>query len=173
MNRIPNPEQCLELLKKNGCSEEVILHCLAVRDIAVRIARKTKADIALVEAGALLHDIGRSKTHGIRHAVEGAVLAQSLGLPPEIILIIERHMGAGIPQEETERLGLPTKDYMPETLEEKIVAHADNLINGSEQQHIEKEITKAEQKGQKKYAYRLRRLHTELSEICGMDLNDI
>ena len=28
-------------------------------------------------------------------------------------------------------LGLPPMDYMPLTFEEKIVAHADNLINGT------------------------------------------
>ena len=66
----------LNLLKKAGCSEEVINHCIAVRDIAVKIAKKANADVELVEAGALLHDIGRSKTHGIFHAVEGVKIAK-------------------------------------------------------------------------------------------------
>ena len=173
MKNIPSPQQCLELLKKSGCSDEVIQHCLAVRDIAVRIAKKTNANIFLVEAGALLHDIGRSKTHGITHAVQGATIAQSLGLPKEIIHIIERHIGAGIPKEEAKKLGLPIKDYIPQTLEEKIVAHADNLISGSEQQSIENEIEKALKKGQINHAERLRNLHNELSELCGINLNDI
>jgi HD superfamily phosphodiesterase len=54
--------KCLELLKESGCSDEVIKHSIAVRDVAIRIAQKAKADIDLVEAGALLHDIGRSNT---------------------------------------------------------------------------------------------------------------
>ena len=42
-----------------------------------------------------------------------------------------KHIGAGIPSDEAEILELPPGDYMPCTLEEKIVAHADNLINGT------------------------------------------
>ena len=33
--------------------------------------------------------------------------------------IIERHIGAGITEEEAVNLGLPKKSYLPETLEEK------------------------------------------------------
>jgi len=33
---IPSPEECLDLLKKSGCSDKVIRHCKAVRDVAVR-----------------------------------------------------------------------------------------------------------------------------------------
>ncbi|MFO7903160.1 MAG: HDIG domain-containing protein, partial [Pirellulaceae bacterium] len=47
--------------------KKVINHCKAVRDVAVRIAEKADADIKLVEAGALLHDIGRGKTHSMNH----------------------------------------------------------------------------------------------------------
>ena len=173
MNEYPTPEQCLLFLKKAGCSVEVINHCLAVRDVAVRIATKAHANLDLVEAGALLHDIGRSTTHGIRHGVDGAKIAKKLGLAIDLVLIIERHVGAGVPKEEAGPLGLPPKDYLPETLEEKIVCHADNLITGDKQQHIEQEITKAMEKGQMKHAERLRRLHQELSTICGVDLNNI
>jgi uncharacterized protein len=44
--------------------------------------------------------------------------------------IIERHIGAGITAPEAVRLGLPQKDYLPLTTEEKIVSYADNLISG-------------------------------------------
>jgi len=173
MSSIPNPEECMKLLKKNGCSDEVIRHCIAVRDVAVRIAKKANADVKLVEASALLHDIGRSKTHGIRHGVEGARIAKKLGLPEDIIKIIERHIGAGLPAEEAKKVGLPTKNYMPETLEEKIVCHADNLVNGSKKQKIENEIEKALLNGFNDYARRLVSLHKELSDICGVDVNNI
>jgi len=46
-----------------------------------------------------------------------------------LVNIVERHIGAGIPSEEAKKLGLPTKDYIPETLEEKIVAYADKLVD--------------------------------------------
>ncbi|MDH7517982.1 MAG: HDIG domain-containing protein [Candidatus Thermoplasmatota archaeon] len=173
MSRIPSPEECIELLKKNVCSERVVNHCKAVRDIAVKIAKKADADVKLVEAGALLHDIGRSKTHGILHAVEGVKIAKKLDLPDKIINIIERHIGAGIPKEEAKKLGLPYKDYIPLTLEEKIVCHADNLTNDCKRQNIEKEVEKALRNGQKEYAERLKMLHDELSKLCGIDLNQI
>lgn len=173
MSEIPNPGQCLRLLRDAGCSEEVIRHCKAVRKVAVRIAKKAHANIELVEAGALLHDIGRSKTQGILHGVEGAEIARRLGLSERLVNIIERHLGAGIPKDEAIVLGLPPKDYMPITLEEKIVAHADNLIENDHEHHIEKEVEKALQKGHIKHAERLMQLHHELSKRCGMDLNNI
>jgi len=173
MSTIPNPGQCLRLLRGAGCSDDVINHCEAVRKVAVRIAKKAHANIQLVEAGALLHDIGRSKMQGIMHGVEGAKIARELGLPLSIVNIIERHLGAGIPKEEAITLGLPPKDYMPITLEEKIVAHADNLIENDREHTIEKEVEKALQKGHMKHAERLMELHRELSQRCGMDLNDI
>jgi uncharacterized protein (TIGR00295 family) len=173
MSHIPSPPRCIELLRENGCSEEVINHCKVVRDLAVRIAEKTNVNIELVEAGALLHDIGRSKTHGIKHGIEGAKIAREIGLPEHIVKIIERHLGAGIPKDEAVKLGLPNRDYIPKTLEEKIVAHTDNLIDEGKKQPIEKEVEKALKKGQKQLAERLIKLHNELSDICGMNLNDI
>jgi len=173
MDSIPSPEECLALLKENGCSDDVVHHCKAVRDVAVKMAQKVHADVKLVEAAALLHDIGRSKTHGILHGVEGAKIAKRLDLPESIINIIERHLGAGIPLEIAKQLGLPPKDYIPQTLEEKIVCHADNLIDNSQRQPIEHEVERALREGHKEYAERLVKLHKELSDICGIDLNYI
>lgn len=135
-------KEALDLLKKSGCSPGVIKHCQAValyaREIAMDIrncARKNRArlniDIDLIYTGGLLHDIGRSRTHGISHGVEGARIAMANRLDEKLINIIERHIGAGISEEEAAGLGLPVKDYIPLTLEEKIVAHADNLVSGA------------------------------------------
>jgi uncharacterized protein len=87
-------------------------------------------DRELVRLGGLLHDIGRSRTHGIEHALAGGDIARGLGLSEELINIIERHIGAGITAAEAERLGLPKKDYLPLTPEEKVVSYADNLVSG-------------------------------------------
>lgn len=171
MSSIQDPERCIELLRSNGCSEKVVNHCKAVRDVAVKIAKRANADVKLVEASALLHDIGRAKTHGIRHAVEGATMARKLGLPDVIIKIIERHIGAGLPKDEAKKLGLPDREYIPQTLEEKIVCHADNLIDNFRRQPIEREVERALREGHKEYAARLVKLHKELSDICKIDLN--
>jgi uncharacterized protein len=124
------------MLEETGCSPNVIEHCKEVASLAVEIANKAKAsghnvNPELVEIGALLHDFGRCKTHKIAHAVEGYRLARIRGIEPEISEIIKRHIGAGISKEEAKRFGLPEDDYFPRSLEEKIVAHADNLVKGT------------------------------------------
>lgn len=173
MDSIPTPEECIGLLRKSGCSEQVIRHCMVVRDVAVRIAEKANADLKLVDASALLHDIGHSKTHGIHHAFEGGKIAKKFGLQESIVKIIERHIGAGLPADEAKKLGLPEKDYIPKTLEEKIVCHADSLVDNNKKQNIEYEIERALTKGFDGYARRLVALHKELSDICGIDINKI
>jgi uncharacterized protein len=129
-------DEALQLLKNEGCSEKVIQHCVIVSTEAVRLAEKNIAagrnvDIALVEIGALLHDWGRSRSHGMDHAVIGANLAKKYNLDPAIVNIIKKHIGAGILPEDAELFGLPEDDYIPRTLEEKIVAHADNMVKGT------------------------------------------
>ena len=99
-------------------------------------------DKDLIRQGALLHDIGRSKTHGIEHAIEGVEIARRYGYSQDVLNIIERHIGAGITAEEAVKLGLPEKSYLPETLEEKIVAHADNLISGTKEVDVDFVIAK-------------------------------
>lgn len=135
-----NEKDAIALLISSGCPPDVIEHCKAVADYAREIAinirdnasrHPMQIDVDAVFVGALLHDIGRSKTHGIDHAVAGARIAREKGLDDTLVKIIERHIGAGIPKEEAIGLGLPEKDYLPVTIEEKIVAHADNLIFGT------------------------------------------
>jgi uncharacterized protein (TIGR00295 family) len=173
MSSLPSKDECIKILRENGCSEDVICHCKAVRDIAVRLAEKVGADVDLVEIGALLHDIGRSETHGILHGVKGAKIAKKLGLPDNVVNIIERHIGAGLSADEAMKLGLPKKDYIPQTLEEKIVCHADSLVDNCKKQKIEFEVERAVKKGHTEYAKRLVILHKELSDLCGMDVNKI
>lgn len=133
----------IELLKKENTPENVIEHSIAVCKKAMKIASNfDNADKDLIKKGALLHDIGRSKTHDITHAIEGVKIAEKYGYGNDVLNIIERHIGAGITEKEAEKLGLPVKSYLPETLEEKIVAHADNLISGSEEVDIDFVIEK-------------------------------
>lgn len=171
--RVPGPDECIELLRSCGCEEAVIRHCIAVRDLAVRFAKRCGADLALVEAGALLHDIGRCRSHGIDHAVRGAAIATELKLSPQIIRIIERHIGAGITKAEARSLGLPPKDYVPLTLEEKIVAHADNLVAGTRRGTVKEAVGWLVRQGHHDAAMRVLRLHEELSKACGKDLDEV
>ncbi|WP_407394111.1 TIGR00295 family protein [Methanobrevibacter sp.] len=133
----------LELLEKVNTPENVIAHCKAVCKKAMEIASNfDNVDKDLIRKGALLHDIGRSKTHGITHAIEGVEIAREYGYSQDVLNIIERHIGAGITEEEAVSLGLPKKSYIPQTLEEKIVAHADNLISGTKEVDLDFVIEK-------------------------------
>lgn len=111
----------------------VINHIEMVTKKALEIGRKLKEkgfdiDLELLEIGGYLHDVGRSVTHGVGHAVESAMIIKGLGFSDPVIRLVETHIGAGITAEEAERLGLPKKDYVPETLEEKILAYADKFL---------------------------------------------
>src|SRR3972149_7293253 len=110
-----------QILVNAGCSPEVIAHSLTVSMVALSIAERVGAavDRELVRQGGLLHDIGRSRTHGIEHAIVGAEIAKRLGLSVALINIIERHIGAGIPASEAERLRPPRGNYFSPTPEGK------------------------------------------------------
>lgn len=127
----------IELLIKENTPENVIEHSKAVCRKAMKIASNFEnVNYDLICKGSLLHDIGRSKTHGITHAIKGVEIAKRYGYGEDVLNIIERHIGAGITKKEARKLGLPEKSYVPQTLEEKIVAHADNLVSGSEEVDI-------------------------------------
>ena len=162
----------MKLLIESGCAKNVIEHCKTVAKIALKIARRLKkkgfnVDLELVEIGALLHDIGRSKTHTVHHAIVGAKIAKQRGLPEPIVKIIERHVGGGITAQEAEKLGWPVKDYIPETLEEKIVCYADKLVEGNKEVPVEVTIRKlADELGDDHPAIeRIRRLHEEFTSM--------
>lgn len=175
MNKeLPSSKTALKLLHEAECSQRVIDHCKAVSALAVKFAEACKkngldVDVELVEVGALLHDIGRSKTHGVDHAVVGVEIAESMNLPKPIVSIIEHHVGGGIGAEEAKELGLPVKDYFPVTLEEKIVAYADKLVEGSRVVTLERTIKQVSKKLGKQHLAidRIIRLHEELVPLIG------
>ncbi len=120
-----------------NCPDYILQHSKAVQLKAINLSKNFKVDLQLIKDGALLHDVGRIKTSQIDHAVIGAEILKEHGFPNNIVQITERHIGAGITKEEAEKYGLPPKDYLPLTLEEKIVAHADNLTHGTREVNIE------------------------------------
>jgi uncharacterized protein len=172
--KLPSSKTALRLLYESGCSKRVIAHCKAVSKLAVKFANSCKnrgldVDVKLVEIGALLHDIGRSKTHDVNHAIAGVEIAKSLNLPQSIVSIIAHHVGGGITADEAKTLGWPVKDYLPTTLEEKLVTYADKLIEGLKVVPIEKTLMNLSlDLGENHPAIaRLRRLHEELSPMIG------
>jgi uncharacterized protein/tRNA (cytidine56-2'-O)-methyltransferase len=151
----------------------VIVHCCTVKAVAVEIAKGLDADMGLVVAGALLHDIGRSKDHTIMHANAGADMAERLGLPKELADIIRKHIGAGLDDLDASELGIPKRDYIPRTIEEKIVAHADNLVSDNKVVGHAHTVEKLKAKDSHRGADRVSALHGELSELYGKDLDGV
>ena len=137
------------------------------------IGKCTGADLKLIAAGSLLHDIGRTKTNDVRHASTGAEILRNKNIDDRVVNIVERHTGAGITKEEAKGLGLPEKDYIPETLEEKIVAQADNLAAGDRIITLETTLKNYHEKNLYEAAERIRKLNDELSKMCHKDLDDI
>ena len=174
MSRIPSDRECVQLLLEKGCKMRVVVHCCTVRAVAEEMASRIKfADMDLVVAGALLHDIGRAVDHSIMHAYIGSGMVAGLGLPSELVDIVRKHTGAGLDEVDAIEHGLPPADYMPRTLEEKIVAHADNLVSDNRVVTQEHAVNKLVAKGAFRGAERIEVLHMELSDLYGEDLDVI
>lgn len=130
-NHCAMSNQFEELLLSVGCNQSVIKHCKKVVDATEEFTHHSFINGDIVRTGAAVHDIGRAKTHSIAHAQIGADLCRKLGLPETISRIVECHIGAGLTSDECTLLRLLPRDCIPTTIEEKIVAHADNMVQGS------------------------------------------
>ncbi|MGO9387510.1 MAG: TIGR00295 family protein [Methanobacterium sp.] len=155
------------ILEDFKCSSYIIKHSNAVLKKAKAISNDFDVNLDHVEAGAILHDVGRSKTQSIYHALKGAEILKEQEFPIEIVKITERHIGAGIPKEEAIMLNMPNRDYLPVTFEEKIVAHADNLIHGTKEVSLDFVIKKWSKKMGSNHPSleRIIKLHNELFNI--------
>jgi uncharacterized protein len=170
--RLPSREQAFRFLRQSGCRPNVIRHVEVVSEVACEIAEACvrnghPVDLRLVEIGGLLHDIGRSRTHSVHHAVVGAQIASSLGLPGSVVSIIKRHVGGGITAREAKTLGWPRDVYVPQTLEEKIVCYADKLVEGSRRIPIERTIKQFERELPRSAVERIWKLHEEMLVLVG------
>jgi uncharacterized protein len=81
----------IRALKDFNCPPHIIEHSKAVSfkalDMAFNYKDKTGShlDIFQIETGSILHDIGRTRTHTIKHAVVGAEILRNLNFPDEIV----------------------------------------------------------------------------------------
>ena len=125
----------IKLLQDAGMCAEDLEHSLKVAGKALEIARRvvaasrTPVDMELVGRGALFHDLGKVKTHGMEHGKIGAEMGAALGLPVTITDIMQKHIRGGLSIEEAMELGLPIRDYTLRTLEERIIIYADRIVD--------------------------------------------
>ena len=132
----------------NGNKEALDLvwnHSLVVRDIVQQlgnnlIKNKIKIDLKLAETGALIHDIGCYDFYNklknmpyIKHGVKGYEILKNEKFDEEITRMAMIHLGVGIDKENilVNELPLEKKDFIPLTLEEELVAYADNFHSKS------------------------------------------
>ncbi|HEY6282601.1 MAG TPA: HD domain-containing protein [Nitrososphaerales archaeon] len=142
---IPSEGEAVALHRKYGSDQIIIEHCQTVTKVARVLAeelakRGQEVDVEAVVAAAMLHDIGRSKTQTIRHGVEGSQIVEGEGADNKVVEIVRKHVGAGIAAEESTRLGLPDFDYIPRTLEERVVCFADKMVDRNKVRPFEEEV---------------------------------
>lgn len=156
----------------------VLRHTRLVAGLARAMASRAQdeghdVDVALVTAAGLLHDYGRAWTQDARHASLGAEKLRAAGFPEDLVRIVERHTGGGITKAEAVKLGIPRKDYTPQTLEERIVCHADNLYSGDKRLQLQDIRGKYMAKGLPEAWRRIHELHDTLSRELDVDLETL
>ena len=131
----------------------LLVHSRAVADKALAIADRhpeLSLDRQFIEEAAMLHDIGivRCNAPGIQcfgsepyicHGRIGADMLRAEGFPRHA-RVCERHTGAGITRSQiiVQKLPLPEQDFLPETMEEKIICYADKFFSKT---HLDEEKT--------------------------------
>lgn len=130
--------------KKSIVYHKLVTHSKIVAKRALSIASEhpeLKANKEFLEEAALLHDIGINLTHApnlgcygkeeyIAHGHLGANLLRSLGYPKHA-KVCERHTGTGLTKSEIKirKIPIPINDYMPLSIEEKIICYADKFYS--------------------------------------------
>jgi uncharacterized protein len=121
--------------------ELVYTHCLIVCGIAEQLHASSglDADIDLVRAGCLLHDVGVYRLYDdageldhanyVRHGLLGHEVLREEGFPEVICRFASCHTGVGLSRDDVLRQGLPLPpgDYLAETVEEALVMYADKF----------------------------------------------
>lgn len=131
----------------------LLVHSRAVADKALAIADRHPElllDRQFIEEAAMLHDIGivRCNAPGIQcfgtepyicHGRIGAEMLRAEGFPRHA-RVCERHTGTGITRSQiiAQKLPLPQQDFLPETMEEKVICYADKFFSKS---HLDEEKT--------------------------------
>ena len=169
---IPNAQQALALHRKYGSNERIVGHCQACARISNLLSERATeqghvTNTEAVYAGALLHDIGRSQTQLVGHGYVGAGILENEGVDAVVVEIVRRHVGAGISADEAAKLGFPPGDYIPRTIEQKLVCFADKMLDGEKARPFEEEVKRFVRKGHD--VERLRRLKEDVSKAVGED----
>jgi len=140
-------------IEDNELKNILIIHSQSVARKALQIVSlhpELHLDANFIREGAMLHDIGIIRTNAsgiycfgtepyICHGLLGGEMLRLEGFPLHA-RVCERHTGAGIGIEDIEahNLPLPHADFLPETMEEKVICYADKFFSKT---HLDRERT--------------------------------
>lgn len=119
-------------------------HCQVVAEIALwcasNIADTTEVDTELLEAAALIHDVGSYAFFGEKgenlndrlypqHAILGAKILADEGVDKQIAKLVETHVLLGLSKDEIikQPWPLPEHGYEPQTIEGELLCYADRF----------------------------------------------
>ena len=135
----------------------LMIHSRAVMERALAICdrhRELNLDRNFIVEAAMLHDVGvfRCNAPGIFcygsepyicHGRIGAELLRQAGFPRHA-RVCERHTGAGLTSTEIikQNLPLPHEDFLPETMEEKLICYADKFYSKSSICRVKTQLVK-------------------------------
>ncbi len=168
-------EKAIELLRKHAPDEQsfqaVLAHSQAVQRLALELQQKIgHGDASFIRIAALLHDIGRfyyppglPNKEIIKHGIKGGEILRQLGYE-RYARVCERHIGVGITIQDIEKqdLPLPKMDYVPESIEEKIICYADKRMAGARKIDIDETIERFTKDLGPEYGERVKKLHGEI-----------
>ena len=118
-------------------------HCQQVKDRSLAIANRlnlSDSQKTFIQEAAMLHDIGITRTntpnifctgeqHYLCHIQIGhhILIAERLPQHAQVALL---HTGVGITRQDIiqNKIPLPIRDYIPETIEQRIIAYADSFF---------------------------------------------
>lgn len=188
-----NREQAITLLNRYCSADDSWrAHCLqvsaAARGLAELISRQGHpVDVERVAVLGLMHDLGRSQGHTIRHGVEGYLLAQAEGFEEEGRICLA-HILKGRTLQQGVRLGMLTEAEETQiaqnvywkaspSLEEKIVILADAMMSDTGLTSIEQKYANARRRyGGQPHHYEdeawVKGLAAEIEQLLGMSPYD-
>ncbi len=118
---IPDRKTCLQMMDTHNMLPHIKAHSILVADVALKISLElnkngSSLDIGIIEAGALLHDITKTKSieTGENHSKSGGELLRNIPVDNRIAEIVEQHV-------------LPDK-IEGKISEEEVVCYADKRV---------------------------------------------
>jgi len=128
----------------SGLYQIYVPHVILVTNKALVIARTLNLSddqLQFIEEAGMLHDIGIVKVHAPdigchgtepypAHTQEGANILRAENLPKHAH-VCECHIGVGISKQEVidQKLPLEHRDFIPETIEERVISFADKFFS--------------------------------------------